>query len=90
MNKLQLIEIAQENCSLSKGQAKKAVELFFDSMAEALSKGERVEIRGLCSFKVKSYRAYKGRNPKSGDPVIVNSKKLPFFKPGTDLKNRVK
>jgi hypothetical protein len=54
----------------------------------ALQRG-RVEICGLCAFKVKEYPSYTGRNPKSGEPVTVKGKKLPFFKPGTDLKKRV-
>ncbi|WP_369688338.1 HU family DNA-binding protein [Desulfatitalea tepidiphila] len=58
-------------------------------MCDALGKGERVEIRGLCTFKVKTYDGYDGRNPKSGDLVKVKPKRLPFFKAGSDLKARV-
>ena len=58
-------------------------------MSEALAKGDRVEIRGLCSFYVKQYKAYTGRNPKTGVPVRIKSKKLPFFKYGKELKERV-
>ena len=63
--------------------------LFFNEMANALAKGDRVEIRGLCSFYVKEYKAYTGRNPKTGEPVKIKSKKLPFFKCGKELKDRV-
>ncbi|MBW2711626.1 MAG: integration host factor subunit beta, partial [Deltaproteobacteria bacterium] len=59
------------------------------NMAEAMEKGERVEIRGLCSFSVKDYKSYTGRNPKTGEKVIIKPKKLPFFKSGKELKNRV-
>jgi integration host factor subunit beta len=62
---------------------------FFDSMSEALVKGDRVEIRGLCSFYNKEYKTYKGRNPKTGERVQVAPKKLPFFKCGKELKERV-
>jgi integration host factor subunit beta len=58
-------------------------------MSEALARGDRVEIRGLCSFYVKEYESYKGRNPKTGESVQVGSKKLPFFKSGKKLKERV-
>jgi integration host factor subunit beta len=58
-------------------------------MAEALVRGERVEIRGLCSFFVKKYKSYTGRNPKTGEKVSIQPKKLPFFKSGKELKERV-
>ena len=65
------------------------VTAFFDTMAKALAKGERVEIRGLCSFYVKQYKPYAGRNPRTGEEVEVKPKKLPFFKAGKELKDRV-
>jgi integration host factor subunit beta len=52
--------------------------MFFDEMSNALAKGDRAEIRGLCSFYVKKYKAYSGRNPKTGEKVKVKPKKLPF------------
>ncbi len=58
-------------------------------MTAALAKGDRVEIRGLCSFYVKKYKGYVGRNPKTGEPAKVKPKKLPFFKPGKELRERV-
>ena len=58
-------------------------------MADALERGDRVEIRGLCSFYVKEYQGYTGRNPKTGTPVEIAPKKLPFFKCGKDLKDRM-
>lgn len=89
MNKTELIlELARQE-NLTKTDAQKVVERVFDTMADTLSSGGRVEIRGLCSFKVKRYDGYAGRNPKTGDPVRVVPKKLPFFKPGADLKARV-
>ena len=62
---------------------------FFGEMAKAFTKGERVEIRGLCSFFIKEYEGYTGRNPKTGKNVQVAPKKLPFFKSGKELKERV-
>ena len=86
MNKLELIQNLAKSHDITKTQAAKVVEQFFDQMAGALAKGDRVEIRGLCSFKVKSYKPYTGRNPKTGEKVPIAPKKLPFFKCGTELK----
>ena len=89
MNKLKLIAMLKNECSLSKKEAATVIDLFFESMSEALARDDRVEIRGLCSFYVKEYESYKGRNPKTGESVQVGSKKLPFFKCGKKLKERV-
>ena len=86
MNNLDLIEVLKKETGLTKIEAKKVVDLFFDEMSNALANGDRVEIRGLCSFYVKQYEAYAGRNPKTGEPTQVESKKLPFFKCGTGIK----
>jgi integration host factor subunit beta len=89
MNKGELIDALVKENGLSKKQAREAVELFFDEMAQVLSKGERVEVRGLCSIFVKKYKGYTGRNPKTGEIAHVSPKKLPFFKAGKELKERV-
>ena len=89
MNKLKLIDALKEECRISKAEAAAVVDLFFGSISEALAKGDRVEIRGLCSLYVKEYKSYQGRNPKTGESVEVAPKKLPFFKCGTELKERV-
>ena len=89
MNKLELIDTLRNECQISKKEAATVVDLFFNEMANALSKGDRVEIRGLCSFYVKKYKAYAGRNPKTGEPTSVKGKKLSFFKVGKELKERV-
>jgi integration host factor subunit beta len=89
MNKLELIQALKESHNLSKTEATKCVDMFFGEMTKALEKGDRVEIRGLCSFFVKKYDSYAGRNPRSGEKVVVKPKKLPFFKAGTELKKRV-
>lgn len=89
MNKLQLISALKEEANISKTDAARVVEIFFGNMADALAEGERVEIRGLCSFFVKKYKSYVGRNPKTGEKVTITPKKLPFFKCGKELKERV-
>jgi len=89
MTKLELIQALKNATDLSKSEAAAVVETFFNGMADALANGDRVEIRGLCSFFVKKYGSYTGRNPKTGDKVKIAPKKLPFFKPGKELKERV-
>jgi integration host factor subunit beta len=89
MNKLDLIQALQNETDLTKPEAQTVVNLFFNEIANTLAKGDRVEIRGLCSFSVKKYKAYTGRNPKTGEQIEVKSKKLPFFKCGQELKERV-
>ncbi|HEY3351777.1 MAG TPA: HU family DNA-binding protein [Polyangia bacterium] len=89
MTKSDLIEKIAEQLKLPKGKAETIVNSIFDSMEVALTKGERIEIRGLGSFEVRSYKAYEGRNPRTGDPVGVQPKRLPFFKVGKELKERV-
>ena len=89
MNKLGLIEKLRNKADLTKNEARKVVDLFFDEITSALANGDRVEIRGFCSFYVKHYKAYTGRNPKTGEQTRVIPKKLPFFKVGKELKERV-
>jgi integration host factor subunit beta len=89
MNKLELIETLKKSNGLSKSESSRVVDLFFNEMANSLINGDRVEIRGFCSFFVKDYGSYTGRNPKTGKKVKVSSKKLPFFKAGKELKDRV-
>ena len=89
MNKLKLISTLKTEAGISKSDAANVVQIFFDHMADAMTRGERVEIRGLCSFYVKEYKSYVGRNPKTGAKVTIQPKKLPFFKSGKELKERV-
>jgi integration host factor subunit beta len=89
MNKVDLIEAIKTEAGLTKNEATAIVNLFFDEMSNALANGDRVEIRGLCSFYIKEYKAYTGRNPKTGKEVKIKPKKLPFFKCGKELKDRV-
>ena len=89
MNKLELIDTLRDECQISKKEAAAIVDIFFDQISTALAEGDRVEIRGLCSFFVKEYQSYQGRNPKTGEAVTVDAKKLPFFKIGKEMKERV-
>lgn len=89
MNKSELIKTLSERQNIQLEEAALIVNSFFDAIKEALVRGERVEIRGFGSFKIKSYGEYKGRNPKTGESVKVKSKRLPFFRPGKDLKDYV-
>jgi integration host factor subunit beta len=89
MNKLELIDTLKNECQISKKEAAAVVDIFFDQISTALAEGDRVEIRGLCSFFVKEYKSYQGRNPMTGESVTVAPKKLPFFKIGKELKERV-
>jgi integration host factor subunit beta len=89
MNKAELAQALSTTNGLSKAEAAKIVSIFFDQMANALEKGDRVEIRGLCSFYVKDYPGYTGRNPKTGETVEIAPKKLPVFKCGKGLRERV-
>ena len=89
MNKLELIQTLKDATNLSRSEAAAVVEILFNEMANELAKGGRVEIRGLCSFFVKEYGSYTGRNPKTGEKVKIKPKKLPFFKAGKELKERV-
>ena len=89
MNKAELREALREETGLAKTKATEVVGLVFDTMAETLADGSRVEIRGFCSLFAKQYEAYTGRNPKTQASVQVPPKRLPFFKCGKGLKARV-
>ena len=89
MNKLELTSALSKKNGLKKFEAKAIVDIFCNLMAEALCRGESVEIRGFSTFYIKKYRPYTGRNPKTGEIVEVDPKKLPVFKPGKELKERV-
>ena len=89
MTKSDLINSLHKANEITNDQAESAVNTFFNEMANALSKGDRVEIRGLGSFHVRKYKAYTGRNPKTGEKIKIKPKRLPFFKCGRELKKRV-
>jgi integration host factor subunit beta len=90
MTKSQLIElVAQSKPALPRKVVEHAVNAVFDELVEAMKRGERIEIRGFGNFTVRQYRAYKGRNPKTGASVDVAPKSMPFFKVGKDLRDRI-
>lgn len=89
MNKSDLIELVATKTNVTKKRAEDVVNMIFDSMIQAMARGDRIEIRGLGSFVVKEYGAYTGRNPRTGESIQVKPKKLPFFKVGKELKERV-
>lgn len=89
MNKLELISTLKDRANLTKSESAEVVKIFFDSLSNSFIDGERVEIRGFCSFHVKEYKSYTGRNPKTGQKVVIPPKRLPFFKCGKELKERV-
>ena len=89
MNKSDLILKLAEKHNLPEKNATQIVDLVFDGFTDALKSGGRIEIRGFGSFTVRKYKAYKGRNPKTGKTVDVKPKRLPFFKVGRELKKMV-
>jgi len=89
MTKSELIELISNKIKLPKGKAEQIVNCIFDSMVDALKKSEGIEIRGFGSFTVREYKSYEGRNPRTGTPVHVAPKRLPFFKVGKELRERV-
>lgn len=89
MTKSNLINRMCEAWKVSTGRSEQIVNAIFDSIEQALNRGERVEIRGFGSFEVRAYRGYVGRNPRTGSTVQVKPKRLAFFKVGKELKDRV-
>ncbi|MBN2179423.1 MAG: integration host factor subunit beta [Deltaproteobacteria bacterium] len=89
MNKSDLIGALGKKENLTERQATEAINSIFKSFADKLKKGGRIEIRGFGSFVVRDYGSYAGRNPKTGGTIQVTPKKLPFFKVGKELKERV-
>ena len=90
MVKSELIDLIASRAYVTTIQAEEIVNLFFDSIVEELGTKEgRVEIRGFGAFTVRSYKAYEGRNPKTGKKIGVAEKKLPFWKAGLELRQRV-
>lgn len=87
MTKSELIEvISTQNQELTKKQVEFIVNGVFSSVKDALNKGDKVEIRGFGSFKIREKNSKTGRNPKTGDKVDVPSKNVPYFKPGKEIK----
>lgn len=89
MNKSDLVETLANSKNLTYKKAQDVVNIIFDEMTEALTNEDRIEIRGFGSFVVRSYEGRLGRNPKTGEVISVKPKKLPFFKVGKELRERV-
>jgi integration host factor subunit beta len=89
MTKSELIDAVARRTKITKSRAELVVNCIFESMTAALERGEGIEIRGFGSFTVREYEPYTGRNPRTGEPVPVLNKRLPFFKVGKELKELV-
>ena len=89
MNKSELIDVLSKKENLTEKQASDVVNLIFKEFNDQLKKSGRIEIRGFGSFIIRSYDSYTGRNPKTGGKIQVSPKKLPFFKVGKELRERV-
>lgn len=89
MTKSELIEAIAARAELTKARAELVVDCIFDTLTGALEEGKGIEIRGFGSFTVRPYKPYAGRNPRTGNPVPVSAKRLPFFKVGKELKDLV-
>jgi integration host factor subunit beta len=89
MTRSELIEQLSVRKDITIATAERIVQEIFTGMADTLIAGGRIEIRGFGSFELREYAGYSGRNPKTGLVVRVKPKKLPFFKVGKDLKDRI-
>ena len=89
MTKSELIDSLSAKANITKSRAEMVVNCIFDAMTDALKRDEGIEIRSFGSFSVRQYKPYNGRNPRTGTPVQVASKRLPFFKVGKELKELV-
>lgn len=89
MTKADLINLVSEKSGITRVKAEAVVNTIFDTMVDALMKDDRIEIRGFGSFVNRKYDSYKGRNPRTGEVINVDEKKLPFFKVGKELKDGI-
>jgi integration host factor subunit beta len=89
MTKAELVEEVARVAELTKKHSEVIVNTVFDSIIEALQKDEKIELRGFGSFRIRQRRSRQGRNPKTGDKVDVPAKKIPYFKPGKELKELI-
>ena len=89
MTKAELVDQVAEKVDLTKKQTEVIVNILFNSITEALSQGDKVELRGFGSFRIRSRNPREGRNPKTGDAVHIPAKRVPFFKAGKELREMV-
>jgi integration host factor subunit beta len=84
-----LVEKVADEAEMTKKDAEQLVEIIFDSIIDTLNKGEKIELRGFGSFRVRERNSRKGRNPKTGDAVDIPAKRVAYFKPGKELKELI-
>lgn len=89
MTKAELVDEVARVVQLTKKQAETIVNIVFDSIVDSLRQGQKIELRGFGSFRLRSRKSRTGRNPKTGEKVEVPSKKIPYFKPGKELKELI-
>ncbi len=89
MNKSQLIETLAQQANLTLKKAEIVVNAIFENMVDSLLLNERIELRGFGSLKIKYYEGYQGRNPRTGDIIRIEDKRLPIFKVGKELEERI-
>lgn len=89
MNKSELSIALSKELNLPLRKSEEIVDVVFQTMFDALADNDRIEIRGFGSFEVRQYEGYTGRNPKTGDRIAVDGKRLPFFKAGKELRENV-
>lgn len=89
MTKAELVDEVARVVQLTKKQAEMIVNIVFDSIVDSLRAGQKIELRGFGSFRLRSRKSRTGRNPKTGEKVEVPSKKIPYFKPGKELKELI-
>ncbi|WP_255436167.1 HU family DNA-binding protein [Pseudalkalibacillus hwajinpoensis] len=89
MNKAELLSTVAERAELSKKDTARVVDTLMDTIAEALAKGEKVQLVGFGNFEVRERSARKGRNPQTGEEILIQASKTPAFKPGKALKEKV-
>ena len=87
MTKADLVDKVADEAEMTKKDAEQLVEIILESIVTTLNKGEKIELRGFGSFRVRERNARKGRNPKTGEPVDIPAKRVAYFKPGKDLKD---
>ena len=89
MNKIDIVNQLSERINLNRKFAKLVVDTIIDTIKTAIISGERVEIKGFGNFSLRSYKPYKGRNPKNGEIIEVPAKRLPYFRVGKELKETI-
>lgn len=89
MTKADLVETVANEAEMTKKDAEKLVEIIFDTIVETLNNGEKIELRGFGSFRLRQRNARQGRNPKTGEMVNIPAKRVAYFKPGKELKEIV-